>query len=134
MRRSSSPTGPSRDSSELLLQYISLLQTEIGSAAGGNLRDQLMAANIRWILEQEGASAKAVVWAHNTHVWVWNDAGAPNVAMGSHLRRMFGSDMVAFGFAFNEGAFQSQETAATPGRRLRAFEVSRRQRAVSMPC
>jgi hypothetical protein len=83
-----------------------------------------MATNIRWILEQEGASAKAVVWAHNTHVWVWNDASAPNAAMGSHLRRMFGSDMVAFGFAFNEGAFQSQEVAATPGRRLRAFEVS----------
>lgn len=113
-----------RQHAELLLQHVSLLQSEPGSPAGGNLRDQLMAANIAWILEQEGASAKAVVWAHNTHVWVWNDASAPNAAMGSHLRRMFGADMVGFGFAFNDGAFQSQEPAATPGRRLRTFEVA----------
>jgi len=81
-----------------------------------------MAANIRWILEQEGASAKAVVWAANSHVWVWKDPSAPNAAMGSHLRRMFGSDLVVFGFAFNEGAFQAQELSASV-RRLRTFEV-----------
>jgi erythromycin esterase len=43
--------------------------------------------------------------------------------MGSHLRRMFGSEMVIFGFAFNQGGFQAMEMPFPSGRGLRSFNV-----------
>lgn len=43
-----------------------------------------------------------VIWAHNGHV-------ATNTTMGKNLRKMFGSDMFVFGFAFNQGSFQATE-------------------------
>jgi erythromycin esterase len=81
------------------------------------VRDRSMAENIRWILEHEGPDAKLVAWAHNGHV-----AARPPM-MGSHLRRMFGSDMVVFGFAFNQGGFQAMEMPFPSSAGLRSFNV-----------
>ena len=39
--------------------------------------------------------------------------------MGASLRKMFGDQMVVFGFAFNQGSFQAIE----PGKGLRDFTV-----------
>jgi erythromycin esterase len=77
------------------------------------VRDRSMGENIRWILDHEGPDAKLVAWAHNGHV------ATQNPVMGSHLRRMFGSEMVVFGFAFNQGGFQAVEQ----GRGVRSFNV-----------
>jgi erythromycin esterase-like protein len=67
-------------------------------------RDRSMAENIKWILDQN-PKAKIVLWAHNGHVATSGIRGyAP---MGGDLRRMYGDQMVVFGFAFNRGSFQA---------------------------
>jgi len=81
------------------------------------VRDRSMAENIRWILDHEGPDAKLVAWAHNGHV------ATRNPWMGSHLRRMFGSEMVVFGFAFNQGGFQAVEMPFPSATGLRSFNV-----------
>jgi erythromycin esterase len=78
-------------------------------------RDRSMAENIQWILEQEGPSAKAVIWAHNGHV------GTGPGAMGSYLRAVLKGQMFVFGFAFGEGSFQAREMPFGIGTALRAF-------------
>jgi erythromycin esterase-like protein len=66
-------------------------------------RDRSMADNVRWILDHN-PKAKIVLWAHNGHVAT---GGFSYESMGSVLRRMYGREMVVFGFAFNQGAFQA---------------------------
>jgi erythromycin esterase-like protein len=70
--------------------------------AGEVTRDASMAANVKWILDHS-PKAKIVLWAHNGHV---NTSGT-YAPMGADLRRMFGDQMVVFGFAFNQGSFQA---------------------------
>src|SRR5262249_9755366 len=77
-------------------------------------RDQCMAANVRALLDAEGPQAKAVLCAHNGHV-----QRSPSVFfkvieltnMGSHLRAVFGPEMIVIGFAFNQGSFQAIDEA-----------------------
>jgi erythromycin esterase len=59
-----------------------------------------------------------VLWAHKGHVSTVSVGG--HGAMGASLRQMFGSQMVVFGFAFNQGSFQAMEQ----GKGLRDFTVS----------
>ena len=82
------------------------------------IRDSSMAANIQWIMEQEGPDAKMVVWAHNGHV-----ATQENM-MGEFLREKYGANMVVFGFVFNQGSFQAMDMPFVgTGRGLRAFHL-----------
>jgi erythromycin esterase-like protein len=79
-------------------------------------RDESMARNIKWILDHS-PKAKIVLWAHNGHV---GTAGTgASASMGASLRNMFGSAMVVFGFAFNQGSFQAVELRKS----LRDFTV-----------
>ena len=71
--------------------------------AGKVSRDQSMADNVNWILDQN-PGAKIVLWAHNGHVAT---GGFSYETMGTALRRMFGREMVVFGFSFNQGSFQA---------------------------
>ena len=67
-------------------------------------RDASMAANVKWILDHS-PEAKIVLWAHNGHV---NTKGYGTYGpMGADLRRIYGDQMVVFGFAFNQGSFQA---------------------------
>jgi erythromycin esterase-like protein len=83
-------------------------------------RDQSMAYNIKWILDQN-PGAKIVLWAHNGHVATGNEGGFDS--MGKALRQMFGNQMVVFGFAFNQGSFQAVEMPFPSKRGLRNFNV-----------
>ena len=83
-------------------------------------RDQSMAENVRWILDSN-PGAKVVLWAHNAHVATGGDWGVDS--MGASLRRMFGNQMVVFGFAFNQGSFQAMEMPSPSKRGLRVFHV-----------
>lgn len=76
----------------------------------GNLvaRDRSMAENVKWIADHS-PGAKMVLWAHNGHV----QNSAVSATMGSELRRMFGRQMVIFGFAFNQGSFQARSQQAS---------------------
>src|SRR6266568_502333 len=67
-------------------------------------RDASMADNVKWILDHS-PGAKIVLWAHNGHVSTGGYRGYE--PMGAALRKMFGSQMLVFGFAFNEGSFQA---------------------------
>lgn len=82
-------------------------------------RDQSMAANIKWILDQN-PGAKIVLWAHNGHVAT---AGQGFDPMGASLRKMFGNQMVVFGFAFNQGGLQAMEMPFSSKSVLRTFNV-----------
>jgi erythromycin esterase-like protein len=76
-------------------------------------RDASMAANVKWILDQS-PKAKIVLWAHNGHVMT-----SPH-SMGGDLRRMYGNQMVVFGFSFNQGGFQA---VSQGGKGLHDFNV-----------
>ena len=94
----------------VVLQYAQL-------NAGIRSRDQSMAENIKWIADQN-PGARIIVWAHNGHVA--HGSMHSYAPMGSYLRKMFGPQYVAFGFAFNEGSFQAVET----GKGLHDFSLS----------
>ncbi len=84
-----------------------------GGAGGMAVRDRAMADNIKWLLDQEPRGTKMVVWAHNYHV----SRGEQGPPMGANLAKAFGDDYVAFGFAFDQGSFQSMgyRSGAPPG-------------------
>jgi len=41
---------------------------EVQAANGWNRRDTLMAANLRWVIEEAYPRRKVIVWAHNAHI------------------------------------------------------------------
>ncbi len=74
--------------------------------AGTGFRDQYMAENAAWLLDQAGPDSKIVLWAHNGHVETDTDTQSFK-PMGSYLREKYGNDMVVFGFAFYQGTFNA---------------------------
>ena len=83
-----------------------------GSVASWNLRDTHMFETLQRVLEAHGPDAKAVVWAHNSHI---GDARATGMgAMGEHnlgqlSRQEWGEAAVSIGFGTDRGTV----TAAT---------------------
>jgi erythromycin esterase len=72
--------------------------------AGRAARDRAMAENAKWLLDQEPAGAKIMLWAHNAHV---ASDGSQHEPMGGHLRRMYGPEFVNMGFIFGKGSFRA---------------------------
>ncbi len=93
----------------IILQYMRM-------QANKATRDGSMADNVKWILDNN-PEAKVVLWSHNGHVSAAG-LGAYD-SMGASLRRMYGSEMVIFGFAFNQGSFQARNER----KELRSFMV-----------
>ena len=78
-----------------------------GGAESWNLRDSHMAETLEYLLEQRGPDAKALVWAHNSHI---GDARATEMgqARGEHnigqlAREKWGEDVALVGFGTHEG-------------------------------
>jgi erythromycin esterase-like protein len=78
-----------------------------GGAASWNLRDRHMFETLEQVLAARGPDARAVVWAHNSHI---GDARA--TAMGRHMgelnlgqlcRERFGDEAALIGFGTAEG-------------------------------
>jgi erythromycin esterase len=67
---------------------------------GSSYRDQCMAANLEWILQQN-PGAKVVVWAHDYHV------SRVRGAMGSYVGEKHGADYVVFGQVFHAGGYNA---------------------------
>jgi erythromycin esterase len=67
---------------------------------GTGERDQYMAENVAWLLDQAGPDAKMIIWAHNAHVGVDT---SDEKSMGAYLREQYGNEMVIFGFTFYSG-------------------------------
>jgi erythromycin esterase-like protein len=77
-----------------------------GSTESWNLRDRHMFETLRALLERRGEDAKAVVWAHNSHIGnaaatAMGWAGEFNV--GELCRTAFGNDAVLIGFGTDRG-------------------------------
>jgi erythromycin esterase len=68
--------------------------------SGSGYRDQCMAENLDWILQQN-PGAKVVVWAHDAHI---SKSGG---AMGSWLGDRHGSDYLAVGQIFHQGKYNA---------------------------
>jgi erythromycin esterase-like protein len=77
-----------------------------GSVESWNLRDGHMFDTLRRVIEARGAGAKAIVWAHNSHV---GDASATAMGaqgefnIGELCREAFGRDCVSIGFGTDRG-------------------------------
>jgi erythromycin esterase-like protein len=83
-----------------------------GSVASWNLRDTHMFETLKRVLEAHGDSAKAVIWAHNSHI---GDARATGMGamgeinLGQLAREEWGEGAVLIGFGTDRGTV----TAAT---------------------
>ena len=74
-------------------------------ASGGEVsRDESMAENVMWILEQN-PDAKAVLWAHNGHV---KEEGNSWRGMGWFLAERYGDAYLSLGFSFYEGEYKAR--------------------------
>jgi protein-L-isoaspartate(D-aspartate) O-methyltransferase len=77
-----------------------------GSRASWNLRDSHMFETLKTLLAFYGAKAKAIVWAHNSHI---GDAAATEMSsrgeynIGHLCRSEFGDQVYAIGFGTNSG-------------------------------
>jgi erythromycin esterase-like protein len=76
-----------------------------GAADTSAARDEAMAANVRWMLDDD-PSAKVVVWAHNFHV-----SSQPNW-MGAHLKKSLGASYVTVGFMAGSGTYYAMGPAS----------------------
>jgi erythromycin esterase-like protein len=101
---------------EWAVQNARVVLQAIQLRAGKVSRDQSMADNIKWILDQN-PGAKMVVWAHNAHV---ASGGFSYGTMGTALRRMYGQQMLVFGLSFSHGSFQAIPQGGGP---LKSFTV-----------
>ncbi|MCC7250568.1 protein-L-isoaspartate(D-aspartate) O-methyltransferase [Hyphomicrobium sp.] len=77
-----------------------------GSRASWNLRDSHMFETLKNLLDHHGATSKAVVWAHNSHI---GDASATEMGrrgehnIGQLCREHFGEQSYRIGLGTNEG-------------------------------
>jgi erythromycin esterase len=69
-------------------------------------RDRFMAENIGWI-QKHSPGAKMVLWAHNAHIQDGRIFGK-GPSMGAHLKKAFGTDYAAVGFALGEGTYTAR--------------------------
>ncbi|MDI5977859.1 erythromycin esterase family protein [Amycolatopsis magusensis] len=93
-----------------------------GGRESWNVRDQHMAHSLDRLLEHYGPGAKAVVWAHNTHV---GDARATDmgedgmVTIGQLARQRYGVDQVVLvGFGTHHGTVVAGASWGAPMREL----------------
>jgi protein-L-isoaspartate(D-aspartate) O-methyltransferase len=78
-----------------------------GSAESWNLRDTHMFETLNHLLQWRGADAKAVVWAHNSHIGnaAATDMGEARgeINIGQLCREKFGNQAVLIGFGTDRG-------------------------------
>jgi erythromycin esterase len=81
---------------------------------GWNARDAQMARNLLWLLREEYAGRKVIVWGHSWHlarnpqrVWDWTGGQyvPGEVPMGHHLHEALGRDVYSLGFLAAEGEY-----------------------------
>ncbi|HEV7508766.1 MAG TPA: erythromycin esterase family protein [Thermoanaerobaculia bacterium] len=83
------------------IQNARVVLQSVEAVTGTVSRDQSMADNVGWILDQAPPDSKIVLWAHNAHV------GKRPTWMGSYLSQRFGRDLAVLGFAFGQGEYNA---------------------------
>jgi erythromycin esterase-like protein len=78
-----------------------------GAAESWNLRDRHMFETLEHLLEFKGASSKAVVWAHNSHIGdaAYTEMGLlrEEINIGQLCREKFGASAALIGFGTHTG-------------------------------
>lgn len=100
-----------------------------GGSESWNLRDSHMVETLEHLLEQKGPDAKAVVWAHNSHI---GDARATEMGsvrgehnLGQLARKKWGDDVALIGFGTHTGTV-SAATDWNGEREIKKVNPSRR--------
>ncbi len=74
---------------------------------GYQLRDELMAENLIWLLDEVYPDKKIIVWAHNGHVEKNSAEGYNSKLMGHYLKEKYNEDYYTVGlFAYKGEAYQ----------------------------
>jgi erythromycin esterase len=107
-----------RQNAVILQQACALSMERVNS---NDLRDRLMAENVRWILETEGPDTRVLLWAHNAHVSTSLSSRRP---MGYHLRAALGKDYIAVGQLFGHGRFRAWDMREEEEERRSVVPVS----------
>ncbi|MFA7420678.1 MAG: erythromycin esterase family protein [Melioribacteraceae bacterium] len=91
------------DSTEWILQNAKIVVQSLEARMQNQMsRDESMALNVQWILNNMPKDTKIVLWAHNGHISKKKSNWLP---MGAHLDKMYGENMVVMGFCFHEGNY-----------------------------
>lgn len=92
-----------KDSTEWSIQNSRIVIQSIESMMRGlQSRDESMAINTQWILDNMDSDAKIILWAHNGHVSK-RESNMPK--MGAFLNKVYDKNMVVMGFGFNKGEY-----------------------------
>lgn len=86
----------------LIYQYLNYLLDSY------NIRDQAMAKNIQWILNQNSHS-KIIIWAHNGHLQKTKAADSFFTPMGQYLYQEFNTKYRVIGFTASQGNYLSMD-------------------------
>jgi erythromycin esterase len=82
------------------------------------IRDSVMADNVRWLMEEAYPDQKIIILAHNGHVGTYELGTDGEPAMGAHLRERFADQMLVLAQATNDGyalAYPVKDGALLPG-------------------
>lgn len=86
-----------------IIQNVKVLEQYGGLHNQKNYRDECMAANAKWILD-ENPGAKMMIWAHNEHIRkLKNKFGV--IRMGNLLNDWYKSQYISIAFATEEGTY-----------------------------
>jgi erythromycin esterase-like protein len=96
-----------------------------GGAESWNLRDSHMAETLEHLLEHGGPQAKALVWAHNSHI---GDARATEMGrvrgehnIGQLVRERWGSEAALIGFGTHVGTVTAADDWDSPRKQKRVL-------------
>ena len=96
-------------------QYYRLMYE--GGTSSWNLRDRHMFDTLKYVLEARGPKAKAIVWAHNSHI---GDASATAMGwqgefnIGELCRKAFGESAALIGFGTDRGSVAAADNWGEP--------------------
>jgi erythromycin esterase-like protein len=89
-----------------------------GSAASWNLRDEHMFDTLDLLMQSKGPAAKAVVWAHNSHIGDarYTDMGESRgeLNLGQLARESYGQDACPIGFGTHTGTVAAADDWDAP--------------------
>lgn len=82
---------------------------KIDNITAGNIRDNQMASNLKWLTDEKFSKEKIIVWAANAHVAKYIDSSGKNgrkmISMGSHFTQneKYLNETYVIGFTSYEG-------------------------------
>jgi erythromycin esterase len=115
------PTEPAariKFNARLIQQFL----TKYGSPNPYQVRDQVMADTVQFLLANEGPEARAILWAHNGHIG--RSALFGFQSLGGHLRKALGKNYLPVALTFGHGLFRAYAHPMDQGLEQMVYEVA----------